>query len=85
MTQNSRDQKKNPLAEFRRGGGGGSDKRPMDYKTHILIGVRANGTMSVICHWPNVPRQAEVEQKIEATREPYVSFALCTPTSILPA
>jgi hypothetical protein len=83
MTRDNRDRKRGPLAEFRRGGSNGV--RPIDYKTHILIGVRANGLMSVICHWPYVPRQAEVEQKIEATREPYASFALCTPTAILPA
>ena len=83
MTRDNRHKKRSPLAEFRRGGA--SDIRPIDYKTHILIGIRANGMMSVICHWPHVPRQAEVQQKIEATRDPYVSFALCTPTSILPA
>jgi hypothetical protein len=82
MARDSRDRKKDQLAQFRRGGTNGI--RPIDYKTHILIGVRANGMMSVICHWPYVPRQAEVEQKIEAARDPYLSFALCTPTSILP-
>jgi hypothetical protein len=34
------------------------------YKTHILIGVRENGIMSVIADWPHVPRQSEVEDRI---------------------
>lgn len=55
----------------------------IDYKTHILIGVRANGAMSVICHWHTVPRQSEVEEKAAATREPFRTFILCTPTSIM--
>jgi hypothetical protein len=55
----------------------------IDYKTHILIGVRANGAMSVICHWHRVPRQSEVEEKAAATREPFTTFVLCTPTSIM--
>ena len=36
----------------------------IDYKTHILICVRASGTMTVICHWSYLPRQAEVQQQI---------------------
>jgi hypothetical protein len=55
----------------------------IDYTTHILIGVRVNGTMTVICHWSYVPRQVEVQQQIERTKEPYHTFMLCTPTSIL--
>jgi hypothetical protein len=55
----------------------------IDYKTHILIGVRANGVMSVICHWHRVPQQSEVEEKAAATREPFTTFMLCTPTSIM--
>jgi hypothetical protein len=55
----------------------------IDYKTHILLGVRANGVMSVICHWHRVPRQSEVEEKAAATREPFTTFILCTPTSIM--
>lgn len=55
----------------------------IDYKTHILIGVRANGVMSVIAHWHGVPRQSEVEEKAAATREPFATFILCTPTSIM--
>jgi hypothetical protein len=58
-------------------------KPGIDYTTHILIGVRANGAMTVICHWPYLPRQAEVQQQIERTKEPYDTFILCTPTSIL--
>jgi len=60
-----------------------SERLTIDYKTHILIGVRANGAMSVISHWHGVPRQSEVEQRAAATREPFVTFILCTPTSIM--
>ena len=56
----------------------------IDYKTHILIGVRVNGVMTVISDWPHVPTQAEVQQEIAAVRDGYVTFALCTPTSIMP-
>jgi hypothetical protein len=56
----------------------------VDYKTHILVGVQDNGTMTVIAHWPNVPRQAEVQSQIDAARQALVTFLLCTPTSILP-
>ena len=55
------------------------------YKTHILIGVRSNGVMTVIADWPNVPRQAEVLEQIRQARDGYTTFALCTPTSIMPA
>jgi hypothetical protein len=55
----------------------------IDYNTHILIGARANGTMTVICHWSYLPRQAEVQQQMQRTKEPYDTFILCTPTSIL--
>jgi len=27
----------------------------ISYKTHILIGVRPNGIMTVIANWPRVP------------------------------
>ena len=57
----------------------------IDYKTHILIGVRASGIMSVISDWPYVPPQSAVQQTIDRVREPYVTFVLCTPTSIMPA
>ena len=58
--------------------------RVIDYKTHILIGVRTNGIMAVIGTWPYVPPQAAVQKMMDDTPEPYVMFALCTPTSILP-
>jgi len=32
-----------------------------------------------------LPKQVEVERKISEARDGYVGFALCTPTSILPA
>jgi hypothetical protein len=57
----------------------------ISYKTHILIGVRPNGVMTVIADWPHVPRQAEVQQKIDEARDGNAMFALCTPTSILSA
>jgi hypothetical protein len=62
----------------------------LDYKTHVLIGVRANGDMTVICHWSRVPPLREVQQRIDGSKQPFVkqpfvTFMLCTPTSILPA
>jgi hypothetical protein len=56
----------------------------VDYKTHILIGHASSGKMTVIYHWPNVPRQDEVQQKIDAVQDTYAAFLLCTPTSIMP-
>lgn len=55
------------------------------YGTHILVGVRENGTMTVIADWPHVPKQSEIQDRIRDARNGYVTFALCTPTSILPA
>jgi hypothetical protein len=55
----------------------------VSYRTHILIGVRPNGVMTVIADWPHVPRQADVQKEIDAASNGYVAFALCTPTSIL--
>ena len=57
----------------------------VSYKTHILIGVRPNGIMTVIADLPHVPRQADVQKEIDAASNGYVAFALCTPTSIMPA
>ena len=57
----------------------------LSYKTHILIGVRSKGVMTVIADWTHVPKQADVERKISDARNGYVGFALCTPTSVLPA
>jgi hypothetical protein len=62
-----------------------SERPEVDYKTHILIGVRANGAMSVITYWDRVPRQSEVEERAAAAREPFRKFLLCTPTSIMPS
>jgi hypothetical protein len=56
----------------------------IDYRTHILVGVRADGVMTIIDDWPHVPTQIDVQDVIDATRGPFGSFALCTPTSILP-
>jgi hypothetical protein len=62
-----------------------TNPQPVDYKRHILIGVRANGVMTVIADWPHVPKQADVQKEIDAARDGYVTFVLCTPTSIIPA
>ena len=39
-----------------------NNSQAFDYKTHILIGCTSSGKMTVICHWPHLPRQAEVQQ-----------------------
>jgi hypothetical protein len=57
----------------------------LSYNSHILIGVHPKGVMTVIADWPHVPKQADVERKISEARNGYEGFALCTPTSILPA
>ena len=57
----------------------------ISYKTHILLAVRSNGVMTVLADWPHVPKQAEVQREIDAARNGYSTFALCTPTSIIPA
>jgi len=63
-----------------------NDKKPAGfaYTTHILIGFTSDGKMTVICHWPHVPQQAEVEQVMRMSKEGHSTFLLCTPTSILP-
>jgi hypothetical protein len=55
----------------------------VDYSTHILIGFKKNGDMTVLAHWPRVPRQADVDSKIQSVGEPYKGFLLCTPTAIM--
>jgi hypothetical protein len=62
----------------------GNKPTRLDYKTHILIGWTADARMTVVCHWPNLPRQAEVEQAIRLSKEGHAAFLLCTPTSVLP-
>jgi hypothetical protein len=59
-------------------------RQHVDYKTHILIGVRSSGSMTVLCHWPNVPRQSEVHHKIATTHESYDTYVLATPTAVMP-
>ena len=61
-----------------------TNNQGIDYKTHILLGVHADGVMEVIADWRHVPPQAEVQKEIDGTHEPYVTFVLCTPTSIMP-
>ena len=55
----------------------------IDYKAHILIGVRGNGVMTVIADWPHLPKQADVQKEIDGARDGYATFILCTPTSIM--
>jgi hypothetical protein len=55
------------------------------YKSHILIGIWENGVKTVIADWPQLPKQSDVQDRINDTRNGYVGFALCTPTSIMPA
>ena len=57
----------------------------IDYSTHILIGIKNSGDMTVVAQWPYVPRQADVDGKIQAVGKTYKLFVLCTPTSIIPA
>ena len=54
------------------------------YRTHILVGVRADGVMTIIEGWPHVPTQADVQEAIDGARGTFANFALCTPTSVLP-
>jgi hypothetical protein len=61
-----------------------SGDQSIDYKTHILIGVRADGVMTIIEDWPHVPTQADVQEAIDGVRGTFANFALCTPTSVLP-
>ena len=61
------------------------ETRRVDYKTHILIRRTSTGDMTVIGEWPHVPRQAEVQQKIDGARQRYAMYLLCTPTSIMTA
>jgi len=55
-----------------------------DYKTHILIGCTGDGRMTVICHWPHLPGQNDVELAIRLSKEGHAAFLLCTPTSVMP-
>ena len=55
----------------------------IDYNAHILIGIRLDGTMTVLAHWPSVPRQSDVQQRMTDVKQSYARFALCTPTSIM--
>jgi hypothetical protein len=57
----------------------------IDYSTHILIGVKKSGDMTVVAHWSRVPRQGDVDAKIRSAGDTYASFALCMPTAIIPA
>ena len=56
----------------------------ISYKTHILVGVRPSG-MKVLADWPYVPKQSEVQKEIDRAQNGYVTYMLCSPTSIMPA
>lgn len=58
-------------------------KGVLDYKTHILIGVRQSGTMEILHQWSYVPTQAEVQERVSAARPGFRTYALCTPTAII--
>ena len=58
--------------------------RPIDYRTHVLVGVHADGVMTIIEDWTHVPTQADVQEAIDGARGTFANFALCTPTSVLP-
>jgi hypothetical protein len=62
----------------------GTSDTQIDYRTHILVGVRADGVMTIIEDCSHVPTQADVQEAIDCTRGTYANFALCTPTSLLP-
>ena len=62
-----------------------NDTPQVDYKTHILIARTSVGEMTVIGERPHLPRQSEVQQRIDGSRQRYALYLLCTPTSIMPA
>ena len=62
----------------------GTSETEIDYRTHILVGVRADGVLTIIEDWPHVPTQTDVQEAIDGTRGSFANFALCTPTSVLP-
>jgi hypothetical protein len=63
---------------------GNNDRMVIGYDTHILVAVRPDGVMNVLCDWPHVPKQAEVVDQINVTQDGYCAFALCRPTSVMP-
>jgi hypothetical protein len=65
-----------------RQGRGEAMPEAIGYKTNILIGIRANGVMTVIADGPHLPRQVEVLEEIDAARDGYTTF-VSAPTSIL--
>jgi hypothetical protein len=62
-----------------------NSSRQLSYKTHIFIAVRSNGMMTVIADCHTCQSRLRYRAKINEARDGYVMFALCTPTSILPA
>ena len=62
----------------------GTSETQIDYRTHILVGVRADGVMTIIEDWSHVPTQSDVQEAIDGARGAFANFALCTPTSVLP-
>jgi hypothetical protein len=62
----------------------GTSDRQIDYRMHVLVGVRADGVMTIIEDWSHVPTQVDVQEAIDGARGTFANFALCTPTSVLP-
>ena len=62
----------------------GTSDTQIDYRTHILVGVRADNVMTIIEDWAHVPTQADVQEAMDGARGAFANFALCTPTCVLP-
>ena len=60
-----------------------SGDQSINYRTHILVGVRADGVTTIIEDWPHVPTQVDVQEAIDGARGSFANFALCTPCSFV--
>jgi hypothetical protein len=60
-------------------------ERAIDYKTHILIGVRENGRHDRNRGLASCAQTDRGSGGDRHKRNGYVTFLLCTPTSIMPA
>lgn len=61
--------------------GGVTPGRPVDYKTHALIGRReADGHLLLLENWPYCPTQDEIKAACKDTKYPYVQFAIVAVT-----
>lgn len=60
-----------------------AEPRPIDYKDHILVGVREDdGSTKVVSHWPYLPKQVEIDEAIRGAQFKYTNFALCSPVNV---